>query len=78
MSDTHRVYVNGRGVAVPAGASALDAIRAADPAAADRIVAGERAIADSRGLPIAADSPAYGGAIYRVISARRMAGDVDQ
>ncbi|MCU0626173.1 MAG: hypothetical protein MUF21_06740 [Gemmatimonadaceae bacterium] len=65
-----RAFVNGRGVDVPIGGTALDAVRLADPAEAAAIEAGTRAIADSRGLPIAGDEAAYGGAIYRTISAR--------
>jgi hypothetical protein len=67
-----RVYVNATGLTVPAGATALDAVRAHDPAAADAVVAGQRVITDSRGLPIAADEPAFGGAIYRLASARAL------
>lgn len=67
---TVRVYVNGRGVDVPAGASALDALRVADPAAAEQVAGGARALADSRGLPAAPDAPVHGGAIFRVVSAR--------
>ena len=69
MSDL-RVFVNERGVDVPPGATALDAVRAADPAEADRVAAGERAVADSRGLPTPADAPAFAGAIYRTVTAR--------
>ena len=36
------------------------------------VSAGTRVITDSRGLPIAADTPAYGGAIYRLASARAL------
>jgi len=67
-----RVFVDAVGLTVPAGASALDAVRAHDPAAADAVVAGQRVITDSRGLPIAADEPAFGGAIYRLASARAL------
>ena len=70
MSASVRVYVNGAGVDAPVGATAIDAVRIADPAMADRIAAGERAVTDSRGLPIASDSPVYGGAIFRVVSNR--------
>ena len=70
---TVRVYVNGHGVDVPAGSSALEALRIADPAAADQIAAGARALADSRGLPAALDTPVHGGAIFRVVSARAAA-----
>jgi hypothetical protein len=65
-----RVYVDGRGLDVPAGATALDAVRAVNPAAADQVAAGERAITDSRGLPLPPGTPAHGGAIYRVVAIR--------
>jgi hypothetical protein len=71
MSAPVRVYVNGKGVDAPADATVLDAVRIADAAAADRIAAGERAVADSRGIAIANDSPLYNGAIFRVISNRQ-------
>jgi hypothetical protein len=67
---TVRVYINGRGVDVPASASVIDALRLADPAAAEQVAAGARALADSRGLPAAPDAPVHGGAIFRVVSAR--------
>jgi len=66
-----RVYVNSTGLDVPEGATALDAVRAWNPAAADEVAVGERVIADSRGLPASPDSPAHGGAIYRVMPVRR-------
>jgi hypothetical protein len=66
-----RVYVNSTGLDVPDGATALDAVRAWNPAAADEVAVGERVISDSRGLPASPDSPAHGGAIYRVMPARR-------
>jgi hypothetical protein len=66
-----RVYVNAIGLDVPDGATALDAVRAWNAAAADEVAVGERVIADSRGLPAAPDSRAHGGAIYRVLPARR-------
>ena len=67
---TVRVYVNGRGVDAPAGGTALDAVRAADPAAADQVAAGARALTDSRGLPAPPDAPVYDGAIFRLVSVR--------
>jgi len=66
-----RVYVNSTGLDVPDGATALDAVRAWNAAAADDVTIGQRVIADSRGLPAAPDAPAHGGAIYRVLPARR-------
>ena len=67
---TLRVFVNERGVDVPRGATALDALRALDATEASRVEAGERALVDSRGLPTTSDAPAFAGAIYRTISAR--------
>ena len=67
-----RVFVNAAGITVPAGATALDAVRAHDPAAAEAVSAGSRIITDSRGLPVASDEKAYAGAIYRLASARAL------
>ena len=55
MSDTPRavrVFVNAHGVDVPAGSSALDAVRAWNADEASAVSRGERVITDSRGLPI--------------------------
>ena len=76
MTDTVRVYVNATGVNVPAGGTALDAVRLWDAAAADAVAAGTRAITDSRGLPTALDTPVHNGAIFRLVVRRaRDAGD---
>lgn len=72
-----RVYVNERGVTVPAGASALDAVRAADPALAERVARGEAALADGRLVPLAPDAPLAGGAILRATSTARRAPGAD-
>ena len=66
-----RVYVNATPLDVPDGSTALDAVRLLDPTAADALIAGERMLADSRGLPAAPDTPLHGGAIFRVLPARR-------
>jgi hypothetical protein len=66
-----RVYVNAKGLDVPSDASALDAVRLADPAAAIEIERGDSLLADSRGLPMDPARPAHGGAIYRIIPARK-------
>lgn len=65
-----RVFVNERGVSVPAGSTALAAVRALFPDDADGIEAGRLRLTDSRGLPTAADTVVNGGAIYRVVTAR--------
>jgi hypothetical protein len=66
-----RVYVNSIGLDVPDGATALDAVRAWNAAAADEVAVGERMIADSRGLQTSPDTKAHGGAIFRVLAVRR-------
>jgi hypothetical protein len=65
-----RVYVNERGVSVPHGSVALDAVRALSPELADEVHAGRQRLTDSRGLPVEATQPLVGGAIYRVVPVR--------
>jgi hypothetical protein len=67
--------VNARGYDVPAGASALDAVQAADAAEADAVRGGTRIITDSRGLPVPPEMPAYGGVIYRIVTNRTRDGE---
>ena len=65
-------FVNERLVRLPPGTSVLAAVRACDPALADRISAGEGYCTDGRGIPLAPDAPLESGGIIRaVISARR-------
>ncbi|HEX6944538.1 MAG TPA: hypothetical protein VF128_16550 [Gemmatimonadaceae bacterium] len=71
MSDVIRAYVNGKGVDVPTGASAIDAVRAWDAGAAEQVVAGERALTDSRGLPLEPSAILTAGSIVRLVSGRR-------
>ncbi|MDH5235019.1 MAG: 2Fe-2S iron-sulfur cluster-binding protein [Gemmatimonadota bacterium] len=75
MTEPLRVFVNGVGVSVPAGSTVLDAIAAADAAAAAEVRAGRRAVADSRGIAVPADTAVSGGFVMRIISARAAAGD---
>ena len=65
-----RVYVNSVGLDVPDDATALDAVRAWNAMAADDVAAGERVIADSRGLPTSPETRVHGGAIFRVLPVR--------
>ena len=71
---TVRVYVNGRGVDAPADGTALDAVRLADPGAAEDLASGQRALTDSRGLPAPADAPIHNGAIFRIVAVRDRGG----
>ena len=70
-----RVYVNERGVSVPAGSVAIDAVRALFPEQADEVAAGKLRLTDSRGLPIPSDTALSGGAIFRVVPVRERAED---
>ncbi len=71
MSEPVRVFVNGVGASVPPGSTVLDAVTAADAAAADAVRAGTRVVVDSRGLPVANDTPVSGGYVMRIVSARQ-------
>lgn len=65
-----RVFVNAAGVDVPAGSTALDAVRAWNAEAAGEVTAGGRIITDSRGLPLDAATPMSAGSILRLIAKR--------
>jgi hypothetical protein len=70
VSEHVRIYVNGRGLDVPSGASILDAVEALDPAEAAAVREGEKVITDSRGLPAEPGGRVYNGAIFRLVKAR--------
>jgi hypothetical protein len=70
MSRMIPVFVNAQRVEVRADSTALDAVRTWNPDAAREVEEGGRVVLDSRGLPIPAETPVYGGAIFRLISAR--------
>ena len=65
-----RVFVNAVGVEIPAGSTALDAVRAWSADAASDVASGRRLITDSRGLPIGAETPMPAGAIVRLVPNR--------
>jgi hypothetical protein len=68
-----RIFINSSGLDVPAGSSALDAVRVFDTAAAAEVEAGDRIITDSRGLPIDATTAMSAGSILRLIPKRARA-----
>jgi hypothetical protein len=70
MSDTMRVFVNGKGVDAPAGGTALDAISTHSLPDADAVRAGAMLVTDSRGLPVPSDTPLHNGAVFRLIANR--------
>ena len=73
--ETLRVFVNGTGLSLARSATVIDAVRAFDGAAADEIVRGDRAVTDSRGLPLALDAALSGGLVLRLVSARALRDD---
>lgn len=77
MSEPLRVFVNGSGVSVPPGSTVLQAVAAVDPEAAEAVRSGARAVVDSRGLPVAGDTPLSGGFVMRIVSARAARGDAE-
>jgi hypothetical protein len=76
--ETLRVFIDSRGVDVPPGANALDAVQSFDPAVAAAVRAGEKILTDSRGLPVDGSSALESGAIFRIIPKRdRSAGPTE-
>ena len=66
-----RVYVDAKPVDAPKSGTVIDAIEIADSSLAASVRDGSSAVTDSRGLPISFDAPLHGGAILRVIPARK-------
>jgi hypothetical protein len=71
---TMRVYVNANAIDVEPGATALDCVRQWKSEEAEAVREGKRMITDSRGLPLAIETPAHAGSIYRTISNRSQDG----
>ena len=67
---TLRVYVNANAVDVESGATALDCVQQWKREEAEAVREGRRVITDSRGLPLAVETPARAGSIYRTVSNR--------
>jgi hypothetical protein len=68
-----RVFVNASGVEVPAGSTALDAVRVWNEQAAGDVAADRRMITDSRGLPIDPSTTISAGSILRLVAKRERA-----
>ena len=76
MPDTIRVYLNQRGVNLPAGTSVTEAIRLVEPQLSEALASGKAKVTDGRGLDLSPDQVLTGGAILRIIvSSRRGPGD---
>jgi len=77
VSAAVRVFVNERPLDVPPGATARDALAAADPELAGAVDAGLAFLTDGVGRPLTPDTPVGPGAILRAArSARRAGADV--
>lgn len=70
MTEPLRVFVNGAGVSLPPGSTVMEAVEAADAAAAADVRAGTRAVVDSRGLRVEPETLLSGGFVMRIVSAR--------
>jgi hypothetical protein len=70
MSDTSRIFFDGKGVDASAGSTVIAALETVNAETAAAVRAGESVITDSRGLPIEPETVIYNGAIFRVIRAR--------
>jgi hypothetical protein len=68
-----RVFVNAAGVEVPAGSTALEAVRVWNEQAAGDVTADRRVITDSRGLPIDPSTTMSAGSILRLVAKRERA-----
>lgn len=64
------VFVNSQKVELPNDATALDAIRLWNEAAAQAVADGSRVVLDDRGLPIDPSTTVHGGSIFRLVPAR--------
>jgi hypothetical protein len=65
-----RVFIDARGVDVPPGATAIDAVEAYDKTSALAIREGRTILTDSRGLPVDGTTALESGAIFRLIPKR--------
>ena len=70
MSDTVRVFVNGKGFDAAADGTVLDAVALHAPDDAERVRAGALLVTDSRGLAVPADTPLFNGAVLRLVPNR--------
>jgi hypothetical protein len=64
------VFVNSQKIELPNDATALDAVRLWNEAAAREVTDGARVVIDDRGLPIDPDTTVHAGSIFRLVPAR--------
>ena len=75
--DVIRIFVDAQPVDACPGEGVIDAIQRWNPEIAASVLGGQRALADSRGIVTAPDTPVHGGAIFRVVSNRQLRADDD-
>jgi hypothetical protein len=67
-----RIFVNANPVDACPGEAVIDAIARWDHGMATTLRAGERALADNRGIVTSLETVVHGGAIFRVVSNRQL------
>ena len=77
MADDIRIYLNARGVLLPHGATARDALRLDAPDVLPAAEAGTAVVTDGRGLPVSLDTVLEAGTILRAAHSSRRALDAD-
>jgi hypothetical protein len=78
VSSTIRVFINAGVIELPAGATVVDAVHAADPSLLQKIASGVAYVTDGRGIEIDSGAPLSSGAILRVVvRARARSTDAD-
>jgi hypothetical protein len=75
MPETCTIFVNAVPVEAVRGETVIQAIERWDGAVAEQLRAGERGLADSRGVVAGLDMVVHGGAIFRVVSGRQVQDD---
>ncbi|MDZ4864846.1 MAG: hypothetical protein SGJ01_15565 [Gemmatimonadota bacterium] len=77
MTDDIRIYLNERGVLLPPGTTARDALRLGAPDVLPAAEAGTAVVTDGRGLPVSLDTALQAGAILRAVHSSRRIVDAD-
>ena len=72
-----RIFVNAKPLDAKPGEAVIDAIARWDETIASTLRAGERALADNRGIVTPLETVVHGGAIFRVVSNRQLRADDD-
>lgn len=74
MAQEIRVFLNERGLTLPAGAVVRDALRAIVPELLPSCETGQAFVTDGRGIAVTLDTPLQAGAILRAARSSRRGG----